>query len=280
MRKIMCCLTLVMVVFMLLGFSTGVVQAGKCELPYFDASNFLTQEDNPYLSKGNIGYTYVYEAETEDGLIRDYQWFYTPLPADPHATILGVDITVVYDVEYLWVEDHPGGAQWVKLEETWDWHAWDYLGNFWYFGEDTIEYLYEDNWDPADPPTSTEGAWEAGVDGAEPGIILLADPHPGDCVQQEYYEDEAEDMGKVLRLNARVSIDYGDYEKCEVTKEFTPLDPGNVEHKYYCRVGDGDEDEFALGLVYIEELKGKTVIFELVDYFMGSPPATPPSPSP
>ena len=41
--------------------------------------------------------------------------------------------------------------------------------------------------------------------GAEPGIILLADPEPRDCVLQEYYEGEAEDRGKVLRLNTTVS---------------------------------------------------------------------------
>lgn len=260
MRKAMYCLTSVMVIVMLIGFSRGGVQAGQCELPHFDANNFTIQNDNPYLSMDNIGYTYVYEAETDEGLIRDYQSFYTPLPTDPHATILGVNITVVYDVEYLFVEDL---GEWVKLEETWDWHAWDNMGNFWYFGEDTVAYEWDDEWNCY--TTSTEGAWEAGVDGAEPGIILLADPHPGDCVLQEFYEDEAEDMGKVLRLNARVSIDYGDFENCEMTKEFTKLDPGNIEHKYYCRVGDSPED--GLGLVYIEELKEKTVIFELVEYY-------------
>jgi len=36
------------------------------------------------------------------------------------------------------------------------------------------------------------------------------------------------------------------------TKEWTPLERGEVEHKYYC---DGE-------LVLIEELKGKTVIVE------------------
>ena len=73
--------------------------------------------------------------------------------------------------------------------------------------------------------------------------------------QQEYFEGEAEDMGKVLRLNASVSIDYGDYEDCLKTKEWTPLDPGTVEHKYYAP---------EVGLVYIEELKEKTVEVELI----------------
>ena len=139
-------------------------------------------------------------------------------------------------------------------EETDDWYAWDNDGNVWYFGEDTVEYLYDDNWDPAG--TSTEGSWEAGVDGALPGIVMPTDPMTGMCYQQEYYEDEAEDMGKVLRLEMNVSIDYGDYEGCLKTKEWTPLDPGTVEHKYYAP---------EVGLVYIEELKEKTVEVELIN---------------
>lgn len=258
MRKLMCCLTSVMVVVMLMGFSVGVVRAGKCELPDFDADNFTSPADNPYLSMSNsIDHTYVYEAETDEGLIRDYQYFYTPSPA---INILGVDVIVVYDVEYLFVEDLEA---WVILEQTWDWHAWDNDGNFWYFGEDTVAYEWDEDWTCY--TTSTEGAWDPRVDDAEPGIILLADPHQGDCVQQEFYEGEAEDRGKVLRLNGNVS-DHCDKD-CLVTKEFTKLDPGNIEHKYYAR----DEDGLGLGLVYIEELKEKTVIFELVEYYSGSP---------
>ena len=63
-------------------------------------------------------------------------------------------------------------------------------------------------------------------------------------------------MGKVLRLDVNVSIDLGDYEGCLKTKEWTPLEPGTIEHKYYAP---------GVGLVYIEELKEKTVEVELVE---------------
>ena len=43
-----------------------------------------------------------------------------------------------------------------------------------------------------DTPTS-EGSWEAGVDGALPGIIMKADPQVGDAYRQEYHRGEAED---------------------------------------------------------------------------------------
>ena len=253
MRKLMYCLTSVMVVVMLLGFSIGVVQADNCVLPVFDDDNFTGPVDNPYLptpATMSPDQVYVYEAEDEDGLIRDYQYFSTDTKM---ITVDGETVTayVVYDVEWIWVEDL---EVWRILEYTEDWHAWDDQGNFWYLGEDTEEYIYDDDWNFL--YTIPAGSWEAGVDGALPGIILLADPYPGACVQQEYYEDEAEDRGKVLRLNAKVSIEYADYVDCEETKEWTKLDPGNVEHKYYAP---------GVGLVYIEELKEKTVIFELVD---------------
>lgn len=264
MRKVMCCLTSVMVVVMLIGFSTGFVQAGTCDLPVFDDANFSSPQPNDYLPiPGPTGHTYIYEAEDEDGLIRDYQYFSTD------TYVINVDgeivtANVVYDVEWLWVEDL---GQWRILEYTEDWHAWDNEGNFWYLGEDTEEYIYDDDWNFL--YTIPAGSWEAGVDGALPGIILLADPHPGDCVQQEYYEDEAEDRGKVLRLNGDVS-DYCDND-CLVTKEWTKLDPGNVEHKYYAP---------GVGLVYIEELKEKTVIFELVDDYSGPFQDYPPTDTP
>jgi hypothetical protein len=76
------------------------------------------------------------------------------------------------------------------------------------------------------------------------------------CYQQEYYKDEAEDRAKVLRLNTKVSIAYGDFKNCLKTKEWTPLEPGNIEQKYYAP---------GTGLVLIKELKEKTVRIELID---------------
>ena len=247
MRKLICCSVSVMVVVILFAFPIGTAQAGKCELQAFDKDNFNVQEDNDYFPK-SIGETYVYEAETEDGLDRDYIYF-SPVTID----ILGVACTVVHDVEWLWVEDLNA---WVKLEETEDYHAWDYLGNFWYFGEATKAYNYDDDWNLEDPPYSEEGSWMADEGDNQPGIILLAEPHPGECVQQESAPDVAEDMGKVLRLNAKVSVTYGDYDNCEMTKEWSPLERGDIEHKYYAP---------GVGLVYIKELKEKTVTYELVD---------------
>jgi len=215
-------------------------------VPDFDAVNFDNPQNNTYLPMA-LGDTYRYEVETEDGLIRN-----EITQTDGTEVILGVTCTVVYDIEWVWVE----GKGWVVLEETDDWYAWDNDGNVWYFGEGTVEFLYDDDWNPIGK--STEGSWKAGVDDAEPGILMLADPQPGDSYRQEYYEGEAEDMAKVLRLNASVSVPHGDFDGCLKTKEWTSLDPGTIEHKYYAP---------DIGLVYIEELKGKTVEVELITIF-------------
>ena len=215
-------------------------------LPEFDPANFASSQDNLYWPKA-VGDTYHYEAEEEDGLIIN-EITNTGAPKE----ILGITCMVIHDVEWIDVE----GVGLVVLEDTDDWYAWDNQGNVWYFGEATVEYLYDDDWTLIG--TSTEGSWEAGVDGAEPGVVMLADPQPGDSYRQEYYEGEAEDMGKVLKLNASVSVPHGDFDDCLKTKEWTALEPGTIEHKYYAP---------GVGLVFIEELKGKTVEVELITVF-------------
>ena len=244
MKKIVCFLTAAVSVIMVIGFSIGVVRAKCLEAQSINPADFVPSVDNLYLPMA-IGDTYVYWAETEDELLLNK---ITNTAAT--VNILGVDCTVVHDVEWVSVDD---GATWFKTEETDDWYAWDNLGNVWYFGEDTTEFLFDDDWNPIG--TSTEGSWKAGVEGALPGIIMLADPMPGMCYQQEFFEGVAEDFGKVMRLNAEVSVEYGDFDDCLKTKEWTPLEHGEIEHKYYAP---------GVGLVFIEELKGKTVEVELI----------------
>jgi hypothetical protein len=160
---------------------------------------------------------------------------------DPYDDIEAI---VVEDRE--WVDEECTG-QYVLTEATKDWYAQDDDGNVWYLGEDTTA------WDDENDCLSTSGAWEAGEDGAQAGVVILGSPAVGDSYQQEYYEGEAEDRAKVLRLDVPVSIEFGDFDGCMKTKEYTPLSPGEVEHKFYCRQSQG-----GAGLMLIEELKGKT----------------------
>jgi hypothetical protein len=219
--------------------------AAGSKTPTFDQVAFDAPVDNVYFPLVP-GTTYIYEAVTPDGIERDE--FTVTFDT---KVILGVPTHVIHDVATIYV---PELDETFLLEETLDWYFPDNDGNVWYFGEATIAYEYDADWNLIG--TSTAGSWEAGVDGAEPGILVLANPKPGVTHQQEFYQGVAEDVAKVLRLNARVSLGIGDFDNVLKTKEWTRLEPGHVGFKYYAP---------NVGLVLVEELKGKTVKFELVE---------------
>lgn len=132
-------------------------------------------------------------------------------------TVMGIETLVVRDREYR------GDT---LVEDTADWFAQDADGNVWYFGEDTAEC--------ADGQVANHrGAWEAGVDGAQPGIVMLAAPRVGDHYRQEFYQGVAEDVGRVREIGATVDHDGRTYSGVLVTEDFTALEPGNVEYKSY-----------------------------------------------
>lgn len=132
--------------------------------------------------------------------------------------ILGVTCRVVHDV----VEEDGQ-----VIEDTEDWFAQDVQGNVWYFGE--ISQDLEDG-----ELVSLNGSWKAGVDGAKAGIIMKASPHAGDVYRQEFALGEAEDMAQVLSLTDSATVPAASCNgNCLVTEDFTPLEPGVVENKYY-----------------------------------------------
>lgn len=138
---------------------------------------------------------------------------------DDVKVILGVTVTVVSDKVFQDGE---------LAEDTLDYYAEDVDGNVWYFGEKTAEY---DN----GKVTSTAGSWEAGVDGALPGIIMLAHPQAGDTYRQEYLAGEAEDLGMVTSVGGSITVPLGSWSGTDVlvTEEWTPLEPGVRERKTY-----------------------------------------------
>ena len=137
---------------------------------------------------------------------------------DQTKTILGVEARVVHDT--LTVDGR-------LVEQTDDWYAQDRDGNVWYLGEQTRE-LHNGT-------TTTKGSWQAGVDGARPGILLPARPRPGMSYQQERYDGRAEDRATVLSLGMRARVPYGFFDHLLITKEWTPLEPSVLEHKFYAR---------------------------------------------
>jgi hypothetical protein len=112
-------------------------------------------------------------------------------------------------------------------ERTTDWYSQDARGNVWYFGEQTAEL------DKHGHVTSTEGTWTAGVDGARPGVYIPANPRVGQSGRQEFYKGHADDHFKVIgRFRTLVG---GHVANAVLTEEWTPLEPGTLDHKLYVR---------------------------------------------
>jgi hypothetical protein len=114
------------------------------------------------------------------------------------------------------------------VEDTFDWYARDAKGNVWYVGEDTTEF-------ENGKPVSKEGSWEAGLDGAEAGIVMLAHPRVGRRYRQAHYAGHAEDKAAVLIRREQAETPFGHVTNVLLTKEFTPLEPDLLEYKLYAR---------------------------------------------
>jgi hypothetical protein len=264
-------ITLVLLAFAVVALAPGSASGRLVKLS-FDAGNFPLSPviNNPFWPLP-VGATFVYFAQTEDECSFNKVTITTNT-----KLVLGVQTRVVRDQEWVTEVNDDGScnlATATLTEDTEDYYSQDIFGNIWYFGEATRAL------DPETLECSSEGSWLAGgapTPAAEPGIIMLARPRPGLRYRQELAEDVAEDMAAVLRVNASVSIAIGEFNRCLKTKEWTPLAPGEIEHKFYCFDAQGN----SAGLVLIEELKGKTVKVEFIGdslpaAFPGEFPPTP-----
>jgi hypothetical protein len=138
-------------------------------------------------------------------------------------------------------------------EDTFDWFAQDRHGNVWYFGEKTAEYANG-------KVASTAGSWEGGVDGALPGIIMLADPQVGDVYRQEFYKGQAEDVGEVTGVGGSITVPLGTFTDILVTEEWTPLEPNVRERKTYVP---------GIGVVETRVIKGGRGVTKIVAFKPG-----------
>jgi hypothetical protein len=136
----------------------------------------------------------------------------------------------------------------VPVEITEDYYAQDARGTVWYLGEDTTEY--EDG-----KPVSKEGSFEAGLDGAQAGIIMPAHPRVGMRFRQEHYAGHAEDRAKIVSLRERVKVPLRRYKRTLMTVETNPLEPDVLEVKFYAR---------GVGVVLAVGISGDTDREELI----------------
>lgn len=132
------------------------------------------------------------------------------------------------------------------VEHTDEWFAQDRAGNVWYFGEDT--YKIENG------RKNREGSFEAGVDGAEPGVQMPAHPKAGMIFRLEGgYKTGAADHTEILSVgDEQVEVPYGHFRKVIMNRDFTPLNPKAAELWFYAKgvggvlaidTSDGDSRE-------------------------------------
>ncbi len=189
--------------------------AGTPYAPALNPDDFAGPLNNPYMPL-IPGVTRVYESRTDEGVERIEV---TVLP--DKREVMGIAATVVRDTVTL---------DGVLVEDTYDWFAQDAEGNVWYLGEAVDNY---ENGVLVDH----HGSWEAGVDGAQPGIVMFANPlaHAGEPYRQEYFLGEAEDMSRVVGATEPLTLPYGAFDDVVQTEDWTPLEPDLREHKFYAR---------------------------------------------
>jgi hypothetical protein len=182
--------------------------------PQLDPADFVAAVTNPFFPL-TPGTTHHYQGETVDGI----ETIVTEVLSDTR-TILGIAATIVHDRVFLDGE---------LIEDTFDWYAQQNTGDVWYLGEDSKEIENGE-------VVSTAGSWEPGVDGAKPGIVMWGDPaaHLNEEYKQEYYVGVAEDVATVIALDESVQVPYGSFTGCIETEDRNLLEPGVVEHKFYC----------------------------------------------
>jgi hypothetical protein len=205
-----------------------------------DPGDFTTQIDNPYWPM-KPGSRWVYREVHPGG---SAERVVVTVTDRTKRIANGIEARVVRDVV------SEGG---VPTEVTDDWYAQDSEGNIWYLGEATTEY--EDG-----KPVTTAGSFEAGVDGAQPGIVMPASPEPGLAYRQEYYEGEAEDSAEVISLDEQAQPPFGHFTGVLMTKDINPLEPKVLEFKFYAK---------GVGPVSTVGVSGGSKIEELVSYTEG-----------
>jgi hypothetical protein len=193
--------------------STSLALPSEAATFAFSKSNFHhpLKIDNKYFPL-KPGTTFIYKGTKEGDPTRD-----TFEVTSKVKVIAGITTREIHDKLF---------TKGVLTESTQDWFAQDDNGNVWYFGEFTTDFS---------SGGSHEGSWQAGVKGAKAGIIMEAQPKVGDTYNQEVAKGVAEDKATVLSLNDKVCVTYGCFTHVLKTKEFTPLEPGIAENKFYAQ---------------------------------------------
>ena len=208
----------------------------------------VTIDPNPWfpLVQGNV---WIYEASgiDEDG---------EEVEEEIVVTVTG-DVKLIEGIRCLVVND-TGSEDGEVLEDTDDWFAQDKDGNIWYCGEISEERETFDGDEPPEPELiSLEGSWKSGREDGKAGMLLPFAPTVGQVFRQEVLFGDAEDIIEIESLAGTESAEAASCsETCLVTLDYTPLEPGEFENKYYAP---------GIGLI-VETKIGSSERVELVEF--------------
>ena len=146
-------------------------------------------------------------------------------------TVMGVKCVVVQDTVTL---------DGVLKEDARTYFAQDKQGAVWFFGEAAKEFLSFGR-------VSTVGSWEAGINGAQPGIVMPARPTVGERFRLEYLANVAEDIGQIAALGEAMTVPFGAFKDCVRMREWSMLESG-TSRKWYAR---------GVGLIRAESTDGE-----------------------
>jgi len=197
---------------LILGLPLSVGAADKSYQPRIVPEEFQAKVDNPvYPFVPGTTWTYL---EKSGGAIS------TNTITVTHDTkvVMGVTCVVVRETV---ARNHR------IAEEDYRWIAQHEDGTVWCFGTAATEISPGGR-------VSTGGSWEAGVHGAQPGILMPGNPQPGRPYRQEYLYNVAENKAQIVATNETVTVPAGTFTGCVKTKEWSMLEAG-TEHKWYAK---------------------------------------------
>jgi len=208
------------------GGSANALPVGS-EPVELDPANFSLQIDNPYFPLVPGDRKIVRETDAEGGKVRGV----VSVTRETKQLANGVTARVVND------RISEDGE---VVEDAREWYAQDSAGNVWYFGENTVECK--------NGKVAKRDGFQAGVDGAQPGVIMPADPQVGLIFRKSYVAGEAEDAGEVFSLTERAEVPFRKFRSdVLLIKETTPLEPVALEYAFYAQ---------GVGPVLVVEISG------------------------
>jgi hypothetical protein len=201
--------------------------------PLLDPANMFVDPGTPVLTNPYVsveeGHTYVLRVG-EIG--EDPEELVVVHVTGETQDVLDVPCRIVVDIAFE-VSEEDGEVEYELVEATDDLFALTTAGDVVYCGE--VSRNYEDG-----ILRDLDGSFEAGIEWAKAGTLILREAIPGLAHRTEFAPGEAEDIIQYVTLAGGPTEDQGDEVDgfecdggCLQTFDFAPLDPESTEFKFY-----------------------------------------------